>query len=119
MRLATALLKANRCVEAGPHFVAVTRLDPARAPAWNGLALCLYKVDNFPAALDALIESSKHEEPQPGNLFLRAVVEDKLQLFEEAKASYEAFLAARPDMEDEVWKAEQRLKVVDKILEKR
>jgi len=119
MRLATALLKADRCVQAGPHFIAVTKLAPTRADAWNGLALCLYKVDNFPAALDALIESARHEPPQPGNLFLRAVVEDKLQLFEEAKASYEAFLAAEPDLEDEVWKAEQRLKTVNKILERR
>jgi len=119
MRLAAGLLKAGRCIEAGPHFIAATRLDPKRAEAWNGLALCLYTVDNFPAALDALIESAKHQAPLPGNLYLRAIVEDKLHLFEEAKASYEAFLAAKPDMEDEVWKAEQRLKVVDKILEKR
>ena len=119
LRLANELLKAAHFQQAGGQYLAVTKLAPENAAAWNGLAFCLYKVENFPAALEALAESAKHETPATGNLYLRAIVEDKLMLFEEAKASYEAFLARMPDMEDEVWKAEQRLKAIEKNLDKR
>jgi tetratricopeptide (TPR) repeat protein len=119
IRYATLLLKAEQFEQAGGHYLQATKLDPARAEGWNGLAFCFYKLDNFPAALNALMEAEKRAEPQAGNLFLRAVVEDKLQMFEQAKVSYEAFLAAKPDLEEEVWKAEQRLNTIEKILSKK
>jgi tetratricopeptide (TPR) repeat protein len=119
IRYATALLKAEQFEQAGGHYLQATKIDPARAEAWNGLAFCFYKVENFPAALNALQEAAKRAEPMPGNLFLRAVVEDKLQLFEQAKISYEAFLARKPELPDEVWKASQRLKTIEKILSKK
>jgi tetratricopeptide (TPR) repeat protein len=119
IRYATALLKHEQFEQAGGHYLEATKLDPSRAEAWNGLAFCFYKVDNFPAALNALQEAAKRAEPQAGNLFLRAVVEDKLQLFEQAKVSYEAFLARKPDLPDEVWKAEHRLQTIEKILSKK
>ena len=119
MRLAGELLQAMRFEEAGGVYLAVTKTHPENAAAWNGLAFCWYKVDNFPQALEALNESAKLQSPPAGNLYLRAIVEDKMMLFEEAQASYEAFLALKPPMEDEVWKTEQRLKVIEKILSKR
>ena len=119
MRLAGELLQAMRFEEAGGVYLAVTKTHPENAAAWNGLAFCWYKVDNFPQALEALNQSAKLQSPPAGNLYLRAIVEDKMMLFEEAKASYEAFLALEPPMEDEVWKSEQRLKVIEKILSKR
>ena len=119
IRYATILLKAEQFEQAGGHYLQATKLDPARAEGWNGLAFCFYKLENFPAALNALQEAEKRDEPKAGNLFLRAVVEDKLQLFEQAKLSYEAFLARKPELEDEVWKAEQRLKTIEKILSKK
>ncbi|MEZ5364039.1 MAG: tetratricopeptide repeat protein [Bryobacterales bacterium] len=119
LRYATALLKAEQFEQAGGHYLQSTKLDPTRAEGWNGLAFCFYKLENYPAALNALQEAAKRAEPLAGNLFLRAVVEDQLQLFEQAKASYEAFLALKPDLTDEVWKAEQRLKTIEKILAKK
>lgn len=119
MTLANALLQEMLFEDAGGQYLAVSRIAPDNAEAWNGLAFCLYKVENYPAALDSLIESAKRKKPSAGNLYLRAIVEDKLMLFEEAKASYEAFLALKPPMEDEVWKSEQRLKTIEKILQKR
>ena len=118
IRYATVLLNREQFENAGGHYLQAAKLDPERADAWNGLAFCLYKVENYPGALNALQEAAKRAEPMPGNLFLRAVVEDKLQLFEEAKVSYEAFLAAKPDLPDETWKAENRLKTIEKILSK-
>ncbi len=119
IRYATMLLNREQFEHAGGHYLQATKLAPSRPEAWNGLAFCFYKVENFPAALDALQRAAKLGDPKPGNLFLRAVVEDKLQLFEEAKLSYEAFLAKQPDLPDEVWKAEQRLKTIEKILAKK
>ena len=120
VRYATVLLKREQFESAGGHYLEAAKLAPDRADAWNGLAFCLYKVENYPGALNALEEAAKRAEPMPGNLFLRAIVEDKLFLFEEAKVSYEAFLATDPGSElpDETWKAEQRLKTVEKILSK-
>jgi tetratricopeptide (TPR) repeat protein len=119
IRYATFLLKDEQFEQAGGHYLQATKIDPSKAEAWNGLAFCLYKIENYPAALNALQEAAERGEPKAGNLFLRAIVEDKLQLFEEAKASYEKFLALKPALEDEVWKAEQRLKTIEKILSKK
>ena len=45
-------------------------------------------------------------------------MEDKLQMYEEAKVSYEKFLDMTPGMADEKWKSKERVKVITKILKK-
>ena len=119
VRFANALLQAMQYESAGAQYFQATKIDATRAEAWSGMAFCLYQTENYPAALKALDEAGARGAATPANLYLRAITEDKLQLYEQAQASYQAFLALKPAMEDEVWKSEQRLIVIEKVLAKR
>lgn len=119
LRYANALLAQQQYEQAGPQYLRVTKLDPELIEGWNGLAFCLFQVENYPAVLQALAESAKRGPESIGNLFLRALAEDKLKLWEQAQVSYRAFLAAGPSDADNIWQAEQRLKLIDRMVEKR
>jgi tetratricopeptide (TPR) repeat protein len=119
LRYATALLQQQSFAEAARQYLEVVKRDPAQVEGWNGLGFCLYKVENFGGALKALKEAAGRGAAKPANVYLRAIIEDKLQMYPEAKASYEEFLALRAGMEDEEWKSRQRLKVIERVLRKR
>ena len=92
--------------------------DGTLPEAWSGLAFSLYKVDNFGGALKALQQSSQIAPPKPAQVYLRAIIEDKQQMYKEAQASYQNFLAMNAGMSDEEWKSKERLKVIEKVLRK-
>ena len=119
LRYANALLAQQQFEQAGPQYLRVTKLSPDLPDGWNGLAFCLYQVENYPGTLQALAESAKRAPESTGNLFLRALAEDKLKLYEQAQLSYRAFLEANPTSEENIWQAEQRLSLIDRVLEKR
>jgi tetratricopeptide (TPR) repeat protein len=119
LRYANALLYSESFAEAGQQYLEALKADANLVEAWNGLAFCLYRADNYPGALKALLESAARGSEKPGNVYLRAIVEDKLQMHKEAMASYERFLGMTPGMADEEWKAKERIKVLTKILKKR
>lgn len=116
---AASLIQAFEYEAAGEQYVAALKLDDQNATAWAGLAFALHQVKNYPASLDALINSNALEPLNAGSLFLRAITEDRLQLFAEAKVSYEAFLAADSGLDKEEWQARQRLRAVEWALERR
>ncbi len=118
LRYADSLVLAKRYKEAADEFLAALEHDANLRGAWNGLAFSSYQLDNFKGALRALNESRKRGEEKPATLYLRAIVEDKLEMRSEALASYEAFLASDSGLEDEEWKSEQRIKTLQKILSK-
>ena len=119
LRYANSLLQQQEFQLAAQEYVQSLESDPGTADAWNGLAFAMYQLGNFPAALRALTESGKLGPPPAASVYLRALCQDNLQLYEEAQGSYRAFLALKPDMQDETWKATQRLKTIAKVLEKR
>jgi superkiller protein 3 len=119
LRYANALLFAQSFPEAAQHYLEAVKRNAALVEAWNGLAFSLYRVENYQGALKALDESNARASEKPANMFLRAIIQDKLQLYEEAKASYEKFLAQGAGMEDEEFKSRERLKVIHRLLEKR
>ena len=119
LRYATSLLRGMHYADAGKSYFKAVELDPDNAEAWTGLAFALYQVENFPATLRALTEAAKRADEKSGSVYLRAITQDKLQLYEEAQASYLEFLALEAPMEDEVWKSEQRLIVIEKVLAKK
>jgi tetratricopeptide (TPR) repeat protein len=119
LRYANALLYNESFAEAGQQYLEALKADANLVEAWNGLAFSLYRVDNYPGALKALLESAARAPEKPGNIYLRAIVEDKLQMHKEAMASYEKFLGMTPGKADEEWKAKERIKVIAKILKKR
>ncbi len=118
VRYADALVHAKRYKDAADEFLAALEHNADLAGAWNGLAFSSYQLDNFKGALRALDESRKRGGEKPATLYLRAIVEDNLEMRSAALASYEAFLAARSGLEDEEWKSEQRIKTLQKILRK-
>lgn len=119
LRYASELMQQLRYEDAGNQFLAAVKVDQGNVAAWRGLAFSLFQVKNYPAALKALDEGRTLAEEPPPTMYLRALLNDKMRLYEPAKAAYEAFLASKPSMEDEVWKAEQRLKTIDRVLSKR
>jgi len=118
IRYANVLLHAGETEKAAQHYHAALKQNPDSADAWNGLAFSLYKLENFPGTLKALEQASAKGPLKPAAIYLRAITEDKIQLYKEALASYEQFLAANPGMADEEWKSRQRIKVINRVLEK-
>ena len=119
VRYATSLLKQQDYDAAAQQYIAAAVADPRSQDAWNGLALAAFQLGDFPLALRALQESERLGTPPPASVYLKALALDRLQSYEQAQAAYRAFLALEPAMPDEVWKAEQRLRTIDKVLAKR
>ena len=117
-RYADSLVRAKRYRDAADEFLAALEHNADLVGAWNGLAFSSYQLKNFKGALRALNESRKRGGEKPATLYLRAIVEDNLEMRSEALASYEAFLAANSGLEDEEWKSEQRIKALRRILRK-
>ena len=119
VRYATSLLKQQDYEAAAQEYLAAVAADPRSQDGWNGLALAAFQLGDFPMALRALQESERLGTPPPASVYLKALALDRLQSYEQAQAAYRAFLALEPAMPDEVWKAEQRLRTIDKVLAKR
>ena len=119
VRYATSLLKQQDYEAAAQEYLAAAAADPQTQDAWNGLALAAFQLGDFRMTLRALQESERLGTPPPASVYLKALALDRLQSYEQAQAAYRAFLALKPAMPDEVWKAEQRLRTIDKVLAKR
>jgi tetratricopeptide (TPR) repeat protein len=118
LRYAHALLAAQAFREAAEHYAAALDRDSGRVEAWNGLAFSLYRLEDYNGTLRALGELRARNQENPAGIYLAAITKDKLQMYTEAKSDYERFLAAKPGMEDEEFKARQRLLAIEKILAK-
>jgi tetratricopeptide (TPR) repeat protein len=119
LRYGASLIQALDYEGAHVQYLAAAQLAPDNPKAWTGLAFTLYQVKNYESCLKALANAEKLEPLKPASIYLRAITEDRLQLYQEAKASYEAFLAAAPGLEDEEFKPRQRLRVIALVLSKR
>lgn len=119
VRYANALLQRREFEHAAREYLAACEADAGHRDAWNGLAFAMFQLGNFPASLRAIQESERLGPPQAASVYLKALGLDKLQQYEQAQTAYGTFLAMKPDMQDEVWKAEQRLKTIEKVLAKR
>ena len=119
VRYANGLLAMRQFKDASQQYLAAAERKPDTIDAWNGLAFAMFQMEDFPTALKALAKSEQIAPLKAAATYLKALAQDKLQLYEEAKSSYEQFLAMLPDMEDEAWKAGERVKVINKVLAKR
>ena len=118
-RYANGLLHAGEAEQAAQHYHVAVKAKPDFGEAWNGLAFALYKLENLPGSLKALEQAQAAGAAKPAAVYLRAIIEDKLQMHVEAKADYEKFLSMQSGLEDEDFKARQRIKVIDKVLERK
>ncbi len=119
VRYANVLLHAGETETAAQHYYTAVKRAPDQVDAWNGLAFTLYKLENFPGTLKALMQAQGKAPLKPAALYLRAITEDKMQMYEQALTSYQEFLATNPGMQDEEWKSQQRIKVIKKVLDPR
>ncbi len=119
VRYATSLLQRQEFEAAAAEYRAAAEADGSAVDAWSGLAFALFQLGNFPATLHAIERSERLGPASPATIYLKALALDRIQDYELARAAYRAFLATRPEMPDEVWKAEQRLKAIETVLRKR
>jgi Flp pilus assembly protein TadD len=95
------------------------QLDGKNVTYWKDLASTTYLASDYPSTLAILDRVAQSEPPTPGELFVRALCYDKLQQTKAALDAYEKFLQADQNRNsDQVWQAQQRIRVLKKRLEK-
>ena len=119
VRYANGLLALRQFEQAAQQYLAAVERKPDTIDGWNGLAFTMFQWKTTRPALKALEQSESSARASLRAFISRRSRKTKLQLYAEARNSYQKFLAMSPDMEDEVWKAGERVKVIDKVLAKR
>jgi Flp pilus assembly protein TadD len=96
------------------------QLDRKNVTYWKDLASATYLAGEYPTTLAILDRVAETEPPSPGELFVRALCYDKLQQTKAALDAYQKFLDADQNRNsDQVWQAQQRIRVLKKTLEKK
>ena len=99
---------------------AALQLDRNNLSYWKDLSSTYYLGGNFPATISTLDLIAKAETPGPGEWFIRALCYDKLNQPKPALAAYEKFLELDQDKNpDQVWQAQQRSKVLRRMLDQK
>lgn len=109
------LVRLLRYSEASAAFDKASRIDPANADAWSGLAFAASKTNQPTITLHALTMRSKYLPEVPSTYFLWATAYDSLHQREQAATYYRHFLeSAAGKFPDQEWQARQRLKFLGK-----
>jgi Flp pilus assembly protein TadD len=96
------------------------KLDPKNITYFKDLSSTFFLGGNYPAALAAMDEIAKVEQPGAGVWFIRAVCYDKLRQPKPAIEAYQKFLDIDKDKNpDQVWQATERIKVLQHMLERK
>ena len=109
------LLHEGEVAQAFAAFDKASKIDPASAEAWSGLAFAASRTNHPDVTLHALTMRSKYAAEIPATLFLWATAYDSLHQKEQAAAYYHRFLdAAGGKLPNQEWQARQRLQVLGK-----
>ena len=109
------LVRQLKFADALAAFDKATKLDPASADAWSGLAFAASRTEQPAVTLHALTMRSKYLPEVPSTYFLWAISYDKLQQKQAAATYYHHFLdAAAGKFPDQEWQARQRLLILEK-----
>ena len=109
------LIRQQRFTEALAAFDKATKLDPANADAWSGIAFAASKLHQPELAVHALTVRSKYMPEVPATYFLWATSYDSLKDRTAAITYYHHFLdASAGKFPDQEWQARQRLQVLEK-----
>jgi Flp pilus assembly protein TadD len=96
------------------------QLDGKNLVYWKDLSSTFYLGGNYSAALGTLDEIVKVEQPTAGTWFIRALCYDKLNQPKPALEAYQKFLELDQNKNaDQVWQAQQRSKVLRRMLEQK
>jgi len=94
------------------------QLDGKNLAYWRDLSSSYYLSGDCPSTLAALDEIAKMETPGPGPWFLRGLCYDKLNQPKLALEAYQKFLSLDQGQNaDQIWQAQERSKVLRKVLE--
>lgn len=105
---------------AAREFFKATQLAPEQKEAWNELAGMLLLLENYPQALAALDKAQALGGDRVAYLWFRAMALDRLKDYKKALASYEEFLSLSQGRHpEEEFKARQRIRVIQKELNRR
>jgi tetratricopeptide (TPR) repeat protein len=97
---------------------AALELDRNNLSYWKDLMSTYYLAGNYPSTLAALDVIGKAETPGAGEWFIRALCYDKLNQVKPALAAYQKFLELDQDKNpDQVWQAQQRSKVLQRMVD--
>jgi Flp pilus assembly protein TadD len=92
--------------------------DSKNLTYFKDLSSTFYLGGNYPAALAAMDEIAKVEQPGAGAWFIRAICYDKLKQPKPALEAYQKFLELDQDKNpDQVWQAKERSKVLKRMLD--
>lgn len=120
MAFGRALRDGRQYAGAAAQFNAAIQLKPTDAVPWRDLGDMLYLAGDLPHALAAFDKARQLGEDTPGVAFLRAIILDKQRQLKPALEAYRQFLSAsqgkNPDQE---WQARQRVKLLERELERR
>ncbi len=118
--LGRVLLQKRDFVGAEKELRTALRLDGKNLAYWKDLSSALFLGGNYPAALATLDEMGKMEQPGAGVWFIRAICYDKLNQPKPALEAYQKFLDLDQGKNpDQVWQAQQRSKVLRRMLEQK
>jgi predicted Zn-dependent protease len=109
------LIRQLKYADAFAAFEKATRIDPANADGWSGLAFAASKTNQPSTTLHALTVRSKLLPEVPSTYFLWAITYDSLHQNAAAAAYYHHFLdSSAGKFPDQEWQARQRLILLEK-----
>lgn len=120
MMLGRLLRDQKQFIPAARQFAEAAQLAPDKLEAWKELSAMLIQTKNYAAAIQALDRVEKLGDTSAAIDFFRALVYDQQQMYKEALPAYQRFLErAGGKFPDEEFKARQRVKVIQKELNRR
>jgi tetratricopeptide (TPR) repeat protein len=118
--LGRTYLQTRDFADAEKELKAALQLDGDNLTYWKDLSSTYYLGGNYQATLATLDVIAKAETPGAGPLFIRALCYDKLDQVQPALDAYRKFLALDENKNpDQVWQANQRIHVLEKMAEKK
>ena len=113
-------LEKRQFADAEKELKAALELDRNNLAYWKDLSSTYYLAGNCQAALAALEVIGKAEAGGAGTWFIRALCYDKLNQVQPALDAYRKFLELDENKNpDQVWQANQRIHVLEKMAEKK
>lgn len=120
MAYGRALRDGRQFPGAAAEFHDAVKLKPADPAPWRDYADMAYMAGDLPAALAAFEKARDLGEDTAGNCFFRAIILDKLKQLKPALEAYQRFLTmSQGKNPDQEWQARQRVKLLEREVEKR
>ena len=116
--LGRTYLQLRDFTDAEKELKTAIQLDAKNVEYWKDLSSTYYLSKNYPATLAALDRVDKFETPGAGTWFIRALCYDSLNQPKPALEAYQKFLELDQNKNpDQVWQAQERSKVLRRMLE--